>query len=523
MLVFHMSQRLGRYVRRQGQSLAVMRASVFVVLVLLVPTVMSALSGTVHAETGACVAAQPLSFKVRADAADNYTAWARIRTASDAQVSLSLGKGCNVAEALKTDTWTWVRFSEPLALQQGEQTAAISSSGEVQVDKLLFMVDGSCVPQGSYGDNCVLENISISLGGIENEVSEGAALRISAEIHGAKEPKVSFTFDDKGLTSSGGLQGDDVYCAVITSQDICGVLPSTLLGVGTHSVSVTVVDGERTSSATANFAVTLASQQTSLSQKLEDTRAGLERGNTVSSLAKTADNSTPPAIDKNTHGSENAPIFVIGQGSVLSDTVSGVIGLSVPANLLSDDAKTVTYYVDDQRVGSARVQESPFLYDTAGLNNHGHQFKAVIDGGNSQNSTVEITAVVNNNPFNTIKNWVARPGVRLSLAVACGALSLVALYFTLRSHIRAKRHRAVTGANTQPLRYVPPTHIGPRGYAVLAFLTLTTLGAALVVAPATPAYIGNASVVVELEDARLNYDHETATDTTAHTTYIILR
>lgn len=501
-------------------------AYVFVLIGLCALASVRASAASAQLKQGQCVTARPLHFIIRSDVGDTYTAWARIRSTSpEVKLFLASENTCSVATATGYASWTWVRFETPLSLSQGEQAADLAASSEVEVDKLLFMVDSSCAPEGSNGDNCAEEHISLSISGVEPEVTAGSSLRISAEVHGASEPKVTFKLDDRELTGGGALNGEGIYCAVAPEKDICGVMPPTLLSIGMHTLSAVVVDGDRTVSEASTFYVQLDTPLFSEDKKSNEQASQKQADPLTAADQDSKSEGTPSelSIGQASLQTKEAPTFVLGQGMVLNETLSGTVGLSVPSDMVPKGTETLDYFVDDQKVGTVLASELPFIYDTSQLDNHGHQFRAVVSDGSTQVSAVEVAAIINNNPFNSLKNWVARPHIRLLIIAVCALLSLLVLIILLRSHIRMSRLKAVTGVNTQRVSFVSPTHVGARGYGILAVLTLVTVSMALIAAPATPAYDGNASTIVELEDARINYDHETATDEVTNSTYILLK
>lgn len=456
-----------------------------------------------------CTPIHSLHFNMNVESNDPYEAWVRVKAHSNTNLSISTASQCAHLQLKQSDDWVWMRFDTPLVLQQGSRSADIyTSAHEVEVDKMLFMTDSDCVPEGRDGDNCVLDAISITLDGIEQEVVTGSDLRISAEVQGAVKPVVTFMLDGSLLPNGSPLKEGELYCATNVDGDICGTLPAALLGVGPHKLSVVVTDAGRRVSTSKEFTVTLG--DTTLVKRPTGSGVSSDGSKLGGKEAASA------AIYR------SVPTFVLGQGSVLSETVSGKIQLTVPSSLTPKGNEAIQYFVDDVQIGTS-IAATPLIFDTASLENHGHQFKASIDNGAGINRVVEVTAVINNSPLNSIKNWLAQPKIRFSIAAGCAIIALFVGFIVLRVHARAQRLKAVTKVNTQHLSYVAPSGLSARGYGVLVVLTLLTLGIALIAAPATPAYDGNASTVVELEDARTNYDHETGFDEVTSTTYVILR
>lgn len=503
------------------------------VMLLSVSSIGSLFHGRlVGAQSPECVFDKPLYFSAKSDVKDNYVAWARVRSPEPHRLLLGAGEQCAQVELGATKDWSWVKFKEPLQLAMGEQKLALSSDGtEIQLDKLLLMLDGSCTPEGKNGDNCALENIDITISGVEERIIAGSDMRVFAEVHGAANPEVAFFLDGKRLDNSAALKENELFCAVGVDGELCDILPATVLGVGGHTMSVTVSDEGRTVTSTSEITVVLAqdgdsdqADRVSQQEPVPVRRSVDEQPQVVQSKSEPIDQIAAPNKELTAEGEvSEVPLFVLGQGSVLAETVSGKIGLSVPIAMMPKDGKRLEFYVDEQLAGGMYADELPFIVDTSQLVNRGHQIKAIIESDDGQREIIEVEMVVNNSSLTVVKNWLSKSEVRTATVIVLGAAALGVSLMVARSHIRSLRLKQVTGVNTQRIEFISPSRMGLKSYGVLCASLLMTLGLALVMAPATPAYSGNASMLVELEDTRLNYEHPTGVDEVDQATYIILR
>lgn len=97
----------------------------------------------------------------------NYTVWSRVKstTGSSSSYYLQVDNSCPVTVggiSITPDTWTWVDYQNGsttnkilLNLTSGNHTITIvGKDPSLALDKILFVKDVSCVPQG-LGDNCI--------------------------------------------------------------------------------------------------------------------------------------------------------------------------------------------------------------------------------------------------------------------------------------------------------------------------------------------------------------------------------
>ncbi len=482
-----------------------------------------------------CDNKEPLNLSINADASDSFTGWARVKSDAAAELWLAQDGQCVAAQAIGGQTWNWVKFDRKISLNQGSQVAGITAgSQELWLDKLLFTVDTNCIPIDE-GDNCVLESMHIDITGVEQEVAQGVDLRIAAQVHGSDKPAVSFTLDDQSYEGTLATSNEALYCAVESIEGICGVVHNSKLRPGAHALSVSAKDGDRISIVNLDFTVTEVVENTALESgsnvenkisTIEARHSTDEQPNPVKPIA--SKNVQYADLNKNESKMNPkqgllVPTFVIGQGSVLGDTLSGEVGLSVPASMIKNGDERITYKVDGKVLGTISASELPYLVNTADFDNHGHQFEAHIVNGDGVESMVEVAAVVNNSPYLVVKSWVATRTARIILTAFCLLAVVLLLFFELRRLAKTRRIRNVTGVNIQAIGYVKDSRWVTRGYGVLAIAVLTTIGAALLIAPATPAYSGNASVTVQPEDERINYLHETGSTAEISSQYVILR
>lgn len=484
-----------------------------------------------------CVGREPLNVTIKADATDTFTAWARVKADLAAEIRLAQDEQCASAPIAAGQAWAWVKFDNKVSLKQGSQVASITTKSQVIfLDKLLFTVDTTCTPVNE-GDNCVLEGMDIDITGVEQEVAKGVDLRIAAQIHGAgaDTPQVSFMLDDKVFEGKRAVQNEALYCAVEPLDEICGVVRNSELDLGPHMLSVSAKDGDRMSVVNVEFTVVEMTDRTTLEANKDagnqkptlpirhssDEQPDLVGRQLASPNRYAALNESNPNSDISQ--SAKVPTFVIGQGAVLGDTLSGEIGLSVPASLVKKGDEKITYKVDGDVIGTITARELPYIVNTSDFDNHGHQFEALISSSDGVESAVEVAAIVNNSPFLAVKSWVATRTARIILMTTCLTVVVLLVVLELRKLVKAKRMQEVTGVNTQAIGYVKGTRTIAQGYGMLAIVVLTTVGAALLIAPATPAYSGNASVTIQPEDDRVNYIHETGSSTEISSQYIILR
>lgn len=519
-----------RIIRCHGKSALIVAVSLLFVALSVYPGPSSRVGAIAD-----CVGREPLNVTIKADATDTFTAWARVKADSAAELRLAQDGQCASASVGAGQAWTWVKFDNKVNLKQGSQVASIMTDSQVVLlDKLLFTVDTTCTPVNE-GDNCVLEGMDIDITGVEQEVAQGVDLRIAAQVRGADTPQVSFMLDEQVFEGSRAVQNEALYCVVEALDEICGVVRNSELDLGPHVLSVSAKDGDRMSVVNVEFTVVEMADRTSSeagkvtgNQKTtqpirhsSDEQPELMGSQLASPNRYAALNESKP--DTSAGQSAKVPTFVIGQGAVLGDTLSGEIGLSVPASLVKKGDERITYKVDGDVVGTITARELPYIVNTSDFDNHGHQFEALISGSDGVESTVEVAAIVNNSPFIAVKSWVATRTARVILMTACLAAATLLIVLELRRHIKAKRMQEVTGVNIQAIGYVKGTRTVARGYGMLAIVVLTTIGAALLIAPATPAYSGNASVTVQPEDDRVNYIHETGSSTEISSQYVILR
>ncbi len=499
----------------------------FIFAALLIGLPVFDLSG-VSAESGSCTSENPLSMTVKSDSDGLFSQWIRVRS-SEATEVYSEGAGqCVSTEVQKENAWTWVRASGYFKLTRGDQIVSLhTSAGVVQLDKVLFTADDKCIPE-LEGDNCILEQTILTLDGFEQGEELRDAVTVSAHVSGATESMaVQFLLDDVVYAENTRMGDSEVYCLVL-DEDTCGVLNVNTLLPGLHTLTVTVEDGDQSGSVKKQFSVAnasvVSSQEDEASPQGSDESVSIEPSSVVT--APTVDNSNgdnphDEAVDEKVAG-DNLPIFVIGRGAVLSETLSGRVALTVPAVVAQSNIERVVYEVDGSVIGVSTSQNPVVSFDTSVLENHGHEFKASIIDQDGQVRTVEAAAIINNSPFNTLKMWFSTTQARVLLSVVFLVSALIIGFFEVKHFIRVRRLGEVTKVNTQQLDFVSPNTIGPRAYASLVGLTLLVMSGVILAAPATPAYSGNASISVEPEIARTNYQHETGTDAEAGIVYVIL-
>lgn len=206
-------------------------------------------------------------------AAGTYTIWSRIRSATPAnnEFYMSIDKtnsnllcGATIGgSTLTANTWTWVKFAVPVAVDFNTAgTFNVTMAGKddnVEVDRVIFTGDSTCVPDNTavatagvnyYGENCATSETDAPVVTVTAPANNAALSGASASITGT----VSDASDISSIAAF--VDGSATPIAADTTPTVGAfTIPFGLSGlsVGTHTFVVKATDSLGNIGASSSF------------------------------------------------------------------------------------------------------------------------------------------------------------------------------------------------------------------------------------------------------------------------------
>ena len=214
---------------------------------------------------------------INSPVAATYRVWSRIMVPDTTNTSFLMQVDqtyCNVSvgggTAIPANTWTWVDYQNgsttstvDMSLATGTHTMVLAGSFPgVEVDRLIFATDTSCIPTGT-GDNCATTPATTNLTGVSDGQTISGNVPIGATVANASGvTKVDFYIDNT-------LHSTDTtspYCMAGDNGTTCNNVDTTQITNGAHTLKATATYSGGTISATANVTV----QNSGTSAKIGD-------------------------------------------------------------------------------------------------------------------------------------------------------------------------------------------------------------------------------------------------------------
>ncbi len=214
---------------------------------------------SVSAQANACPSTY-ITVQNAIDVPGEYSVWLEQNKPSNdsslAYISGDEGNSCTQFNSPdNSDTWSWTRLSDAnKRITIGEDTSQFRvyiSDGALKVSKLLFTLDGECVPTGD-GTNCVEEPLDFSIVGLNKNVSGSPVVETVLSNSSNPAVRVEFYFDEASTAFSTSTTAP--YCLVLTDSD-CAGWPSESLSDGKHSLTVRAISESGVTEKTLEFTI----------------------------------------------------------------------------------------------------------------------------------------------------------------------------------------------------------------------------------------------------------------------------
>jgi len=281
------------------------KASTFLLAVLLLVGVLSALPGTASLTgkaSAACLATAPpttygqVTQTVNVTTAGTYRVWSRIKapdtTANSYYFQADGGCAYNVGDStsIPASTWTWVNYQDGttsstvnVTLTAGAHTLTYTGKeANVQLDRVLLLTDLSCVPTGT-GDNCAVNDTTSPSVGVDSPL---AGATVSGTV----------TIAASASDASGVKQVEFLIDNVVVSTDTTSAYSyswnTTTATNGTHTLTARATDNANNVGTSTAVSVTVNNTDSTapIVTSFTATPASVVAGDTVAMAATATDN-----------------------------------------------------------------------------------------------------------------------------------------------------------------------------------------------------------------------------------------